>query len=230
MDLKKPVSGRELAQLTGQSEGAVRKAVNRGSIVKGYTSDKKFIPAIACEEWGKNILPEFLPASKKQSIKKPSTIKKSTAKPKQIVKKTPTKKPTIKKPQPKRKSANEIIEEIIEEDLPKVKSINFDEDDIEEEVDEKVSKPEAERVASILKTKILQIALKEKQGQLVPIEKVNSVLYGYGQEIRNTFEALPAQIIDKIRACDSRHSALRIFDDAIFDALNLLADIENREF
>ena len=60
MDLTKPVSGRELARLTGQSEGAVRKAKNRGSILNGLTANGKFIPSIASNEWGKPILKEFL--------------------------------------------------------------------------------------------------------------------------------------------------------------------------
>ena len=92
MDLNKPVSGRELARLTGQSEGAVRKAKNRGSILQGLTADGKFIPAIACNEWGKPVLKEFLNLSaetKKPAVKNLPSVKLIPA-PKKIKKEAET--------------------------------------------------------------------------------------------------------------------------------------------
>jgi len=219
MDLNIPVSGRQFAKMVGQSEGAVRKAVERGSIVKGYTADKKLIPLVASNEWGKPILKEFLDAENLRDttagikIKKPAPVKKSPAPKKQK-----------KEPQ----TADEVIAELMDDPLPHLSDDEINED-VDQDLDDKILKPEAERITAILKAKILQLALKEKQGKLVPIDKVNSVLFGYGQEIRNTFEALPAQVIDRIRACDNRHEALRVLNDAIFDALNLLADINSRE-
>lgn len=208
MNLNEPVSGRQFAKMVGQAESAVRKAKNRGSIVKGITADSKYLPLVASSEWGKNILPEFLGGLK--VVAKPST---------------PKRKP---KDKPEPKTAEEVVAQLMSDPLPKLSDDEIDED-TESDLDDKIQKPEAERITAILKAKILQIALKEKQGQLVPIDKVNSVLFGYGVEIRNTFEAMPAQIIDRIRACDSRHEALRVFNDAIFDALTILADINSRE-
>ena len=218
MDLNKPVSGRELARLTGQTEGAVRKARDRSSIVEGLTADGKYIPIIASNEWGKEILPEFL--NQKIPEIKPPIIK--------IEK--PKKAPIQKKEKKEAETIEEVVSEIMHEILPKANADDLDDETVSKDLDDKILKPEAERVTAVLKAKILQITYQEKQKQLVPIDKVNSVLFGYGVEIRNTFEGLPAQVIDKIRACDSRHEALRVLNDSIFDALNILADIETREF
>lgn len=219
MDLNIPVSGRQFAKMVGQAESAVRKAVDRGSIVKGYTSEKKLIPLVAANEWGKAILPEYLDAENLEDTSKnikPVPIKKT---------------PVSKKTAPAKKeaqTADEVVAEIMSDPDVKLSDDEINED-VDQDLDDKVLKPEAERVTAILKAKILQLALKEKQGKLLPVDKVNSVLFGYGQEIRNTFEALPAQVIDRVRACDSRHEALRVLTDAVFDALNLLADINSRE-
>lgn len=215
MDLNLPVSGRQFAKLTGQSEGAVRKAKNRGSIIAGLTSDGKFIPAIASNEWGKEILPEFL-----------GNVKKSVPKKLQLVKPVPA----IKKQKKEPETIEEFVNEIMHEKLPDADADDLDDETVSEELDDRIQKPEAERVTAVLKAKILQITYKEKQGQLVPIDKVNTVLFGYGQEIRNAFESVPDRIIDKILAvADKRHEARRILADEIQDTLELLADINTRE-
>lgn len=220
MNLNEPVSGRQFAKMVGQAESAVRKAVQRGSIVEGYiAADKKIIPLVASNEWGKMILPEYLDAENYEDTSKnvkPAPVKKTPAK-----KKTT---PAKKEPQ----TAEEVVAEIMSDPVIELSDDEINED-VNGDLDDKILKPEAERITAILKAKILQLALKEKQGKLLPVDKVNSVLFGYGQEIRNTFEALPAQVIDRVRACDNRHEALRVLNDAIFDALNLLADISSRE-
>jgi len=54
------VSYRAFAKMVGLSEGAVRKAVERGTIVQGVTgkdtASPKIIPTIAAKEWGKSII------------------------------------------------------------------------------------------------------------------------------------------------------------------------------
>lgn len=218
MDLTKPVSGRELARLTGQSEGAVRKAKNRGSILNGLTANGKFIPSIASNEWGKPILKEFL--SESVEVKK------------LVVKKTPSVKPirAPKKPKKEAETIEEFVEEIMHEKLPSADADDLDDETVSADLDGYIDKPEAERVTAVLKAKILQITYKEKQGQLVPIDKVNSVLFGYGQEIRNAFESVPDRIIDRILAvAEKRHEARKILVDEIHDTLELLADINSRE-
>ena len=218
MDLNLPVSGRELARLTGQSEGAVRKAKNRGSILKGLTTDGKFIPSIASNEWGKPILKEFL--SESVEVKKPVVKKQASVKPI----------PVPKKPKKEAETIEEFVDEIMHEKLPSADADDLDDETVSEELDDKIQKPEAERVTAVLKAKILQITYKEKQGQLVPIDKVNSVLFGYGQEIRNAFESVPDRIIDRILAvAEKRHEARKILVDEIHDTLELLSDINSRE-
>lgn len=209
MNLKTPVSGRQFAKMVGQAEASVRKAKNRGSIIKGITSDGKFIPEIAANEWGKTILPEFggLEVKKIPAVKKPLPVR---------------------KPKKEAQTAEEVIAELMDDPLPDLSDNEIDED-VDGDLDDKIQKPEAERVTAILKAKILQLALKEKQGKLVPIDKVNNVLFGYGQEIRNTLEALPAQVIDRVRACDNRYESLRVLTDSIFDALNIISDINSRD-
>lgn len=233
MDLNKPVSGRELARLTGQSEGAVRKAKNRGSILEGLTADGKFIPAIACNEWGKPVLDKFLVPVKivpvKESVLKimDDVISEKTypnSKKPQPVKSVPAPK-KIKK---EAETIEEVIDEIMHEKLPTADADDLDDETVSEELDDKIQKPEAERVTAVLKAKILQITYKEKQGQLVPIDKVNSVLFGYGQEIRNAVEGITNRCIDNILSSKTRQEAKRLLDDEIYNTLKLLSDISDR--
>lgn len=232
MDLTKPVSGRELARLTGQSEGAVRKAKNRGSILKGLTADGKFIPGIASNEWGKSILAEFLSSEniKEMHGKAIDVLKKQSV----LKMDNPPKPPKIPIPKKQKKDPETIedfVNEIMHEKLPSADADDLDDETVSEDLDDKIQKPEAERVTAVLKAKILQITYAEKKGQLVPIDKVNTVLFGYGQEIRNAFESVPDRIIDRILAVsDKRHEARRILADEIQDTLELLADINTREF
>lgn len=222
MDLTRPVSGRELARLTGQSEGAVRKAKNRGSILNGLTADGKFIPSIASNEWGKPILKEFLTDAEIVKEFKKITDTKESSSVKSI--------PVQKKQKKEAETIEEFVEEIMHEKLPSADADDLDDETVSEELDDRIQKPEAERVTAVLKAKILQITYKEKQGQLVPIDKVNSVLFGYGQEIRNAFESVPDRIIDRILAvAEKRHEARKILVDEIHDTLELLADINSRE-
>jgi phage terminase Nu1 subunit (DNA packaging protein) len=211
MDLNQPVSGRELARLTGQSEGAVRKARDRQSIIKGLTSDGKYIPLIASEEWGKPILQEFLGA-KKKPVKKEVSVK-----------------PIVLKKQKKEpETIDEIFDEIMSEKLPAAQADDLDDETVSAELDDVIPKTEAERITSVLKAKILQITYAEKKGQLVPIEKVNSVLFGYGQEIRNAVEGITNRCIDNILSTETRNEAKRILDDEIYNTLMLLSDITER--
>lgn len=247
MDLTRPVSGRELARLTGQSEGAVRKAKNRGSILKGLTADGKFIPSIASNEWGKPILKEFLSSENinevfgkaMDKLKNAAAIeKKINSVKKPIPKRTTTNKTSfeqggygiIKKQKKDPETIEDFVNEIMHEKLPMAGADDLTDETVSEDLSDFIDKPEAERITSVLKAKILQITYAEKKGELVSIDKVNSVLYGYGQEIRNAFESVPDRIIDRILAvAEKRHEARKILVDEIHDVLQLLADINTRE-
>ena len=65
---------------------------------------------------------------------------------------------------------------------------------------------------------------------MVPITKVNTVLFGYGQEIRTAVEGMPNRVLDKIIGATNRHEAKKIFEREIYETLNLLADIQERKF
>jgi hypothetical protein len=228
MDLKKPVSGRQFAKMVGQSEGAVRKAVSRQSIVAGITADKKFIPITASNEWGKAILPEFL------NDRETSAKKTIVPKPKAVAKKTVlVKKPAINKKQTSEAlTFDEVIAEVMSEKLPAMSADELDniDDKDPEEAQDHIEKPEAERQAAIIKVKILRLSYMEKRGQMVPITKVNTILFGYGQEIRTAIEGMPNRILDKILGCKTRHEAKKVFEKEIYETLNLLADIQQRKF
>jgi len=228
MDLNLPVSGRLFAKMVGvASDNAVRKAVERQSIIKGYDAKtKKFFPIIAAAEWGKEILPEYLQAKKPEANK--------------AVKSVATKK---QQPDHVAETADEVVAEIMAAPSAKLSKADRaaiddepepedDENDLGEEGDEnesRMSKVEAERRASVLKTKILRLAYMEKRGQMVPITKVNQVLFGYGTEIRNAVEGIPNRCIDKMLGAKNRHDAMKIFQKEIYETLNLLADIAGRE-
>jgi hypothetical protein len=220
MNLNKPVSGRELARLTGQSEGAVRKAKNRGSILNGLTADGKFIPSIASNEWGKPILKEFL-----TDTEKPVEIKKPVVKKTQSVKPMPAPK-KIKK---EAETIEEFVEEIMHEKLPSADADDLDDETVSEELDDRIQKPEAERVTAVLKAKILQITYKEKQGQLIDKGKINPILFGFGQEIRIVLEGLSNRIVDDIRGAKTRPEAKRLIDEEVYRMLNKISDVLNRK-
>lgn len=221
----KSISYSHFARLTGTSEGAVRKAIIRGSISKGVDLSLKKINAyIASNEWGKPILKEFLTDDEIVTEFKKITAPKKSASVKSISV------PVQKKQKKEAETIEEFVEEIMNEKLPTANSDDLDDETVSEELDDRIQKPEAERVTAVLKAKILQITYKEKQGQLVPIDKVNSVLFGYGQEIRNAFESVPDRIIDRILAVSNkRHEAKKILEEEIYDTLKLLADIYDRE-
>ena len=230
----KSISYSHFARLTGTSEGAVRKAILRGSICKGVNLDLKKIDAeVASLEWGKPILKEFL-VGQKQPATKTDLVKVAPVK-KTIPVKTPVKKIALEKIVVKREkkqpeTIQEFVDEIMHEKLPSAKADDLDDETVSQDLDSYIDKPEAERITSVLKAKILQITYAEKKGELLPIDKVNSVLFGYGQEIRNAFESVPDRVIDKILAvADKRHEARRILADEIQDTLELLADINSRK-
>lgn len=227
MDLNKPVSGRELARLTGQSEGAVRKAKNRGSILKGLTADGKFIPSIASNEWGKPILQEFLsPENIKEVFDKSMRVLKISA---SIEKKTPSVKTVPKKQKKEAETIEEVVEEIMHEKLPTAEADDLTDETVSADFDGYIDKPEAERVTAVLKAKILQITYKEKQGQLIDKSKINPILFGFGQEIRVVLEGLSNRIVDDIRGAKTRPEAKRMIDEEVYRMLNKISDVLSRK-
>lgn len=223
-DLTRPVSCRQFAKMVGKAESAARKARDRGSIIKGYYEPtKQFIPEIAAKEWGVEILPEY--------GGKP--IPKKTAKPSNIKRHKPEKEIKIQ-------TADEVVKEILQEKTKTLKNIDitFEGDDEEfsfpeewpeeEELSDEMPKTEAERRTSIFKAQMLEIALKEKRGQVVATDKIQTVLFAYGVEIRTACEGITNAVLDQVLAATTRHEAKRIMDEYIHEMLNGLADISSR--
>lgn len=220
IDLTKPVSGRMFAKMVGvASDNAVRKAVERQSIIKGYdSSTKKFFPIIAAREWGKEILPEFLQAS-------------GTSIPENKTEAKPVKVPKPEKKKPDPTTADEFVDEMMHESLPAVSQ-----EDIESFDDENPGtfgdhspKTEAERRTAIYKAKMAELAYKEKKGDMIPRHKMR-VLFEYGTQIRTSMLSIPDRVIDNIlAAADDRQVAKNILIEEIYNTLNLLADPEKFE-
>lgn len=234
IDLTKPVSGRELARLTGQSEGAVRKAKNRGSILNGLTADGKFIPSIASNEWGKPILQEFLSSENinENYSKAMGKLKNAAAVEKKIIPKKSQyvkKVPVLKKQKKEPETIEEFVDEIMHEKLPSADADDLDDETVSEELDDRIQKPEAERVTAVLKAKILQITYKEKQGQLIDKGKINPILFGFGQEVRIILEGLSNRIVDDIRGAKTRPEAKRLIDEEVYRMLNKVSDVLSRK-
>lgn len=210
IDLKTPVSGRQFAKMVGRAESAVRKAKDRNSILEGVTSDGKIIPEIAAREWGVSILPEFggeNPVPVVKEIKKPARLK-------------------TDKPDPV--TADDFINEMMHEMVPKVskKEIEeFDEDE-EQEMSEGTTKVEAERRIAIYKAKMAELAYREKKGTMINIEKLK-VIYEYGTQIRSDIEGIPDRIIDEVLAnAEDRKAAKRILTEEIYTTLNRLSELK----
>lgn len=214
MNLLEPVSGRKFAEMVGQSEGAVRKASARQSILKGKTADGKYIPSVASAEWGKPILDKYLT----EAAPEPKAVKAAAA-PKETRAKKEKKEP---------ETADEFIAEIMSEPLPRVSKKEVDAEP-SGPLDENSPKAEAERKTAIYKAKMAELAYNEKKGNSIPKDKVKNILFAYGQEIRVSMEGMSNRVLDRILATDTRHEAKRVFDEEIHQTLVNIAEIINRK-
>lgn len=67
--------------------------------------------------------------------------------------------------------------------------------------------------------------LKVKQGKYVEKEQVYKALFGAGQEVRQSLEAIPDRVIDEILAAKDRNTAHTLLTKAINAALERLAKL-----
>lgn len=215
-DLLKPVSGRVFAKMVGQSEGAVRKAKNRNSIVNGLTDDGQFIPQIAAAEWGKEILPEFLTDAPNPKPEKKTAAAKPPAKP---VKKQAPKKPVRKPKAPAIPSFDEMADGIMNEEVPEPDDLELFDDDPGEEIPDGLSKPEAERQIAVLKAKTMRLVYAEKVGDMIPKAKIKTAAFLVGQSIRTSVEGITNRVLDHILAAPTRPEAKHILDEEIHNTL-----------
>lgn len=87
----------------------------------------------------------------------------------------------------------------------------------------------AKRAQAILKAKLLDLELREKQGQLVDKQQVYKQLFEMGQQIRSAILTVPDRIIDNLMACNSRNEGHTMLMAALIDELEKLSNLENKD-
>lgn len=86
----------------------------------------------------------------------------------------------------------------------------------------------AKRAQAILKAKILEIELKEKQKRLVDKQQVYMALFEAGKEVKASIMAVPDRVIDAVFSAKTRNDAHTILTKALIDALDVLSDINSK--
>ncbi len=84
----------------------------------------------------------------------------------------------------------------------------------------------AKRAQAILKAKILEIELKERQGKLVDKQQVYMALFEAGKEVKASIMAVPDRIIDAVFSAPNRNEAHTILTKALIEALDTMSDIQ----
>lgn len=87
----------------------------------------------------------------------------------------------------------------------------------------------AKRAQAVYKAKILELDMKQRQGQLVDRDQVYKSLFVAGQEVRSSLQAIPDRVIDNILAARTRNEAHKLLADAIADALEQLSGLDKRD-
>lgn len=90
---------------------------------------------------------------------------------------------------------------------------------------EKMSLAEAQRMEREAKAKIALLELQEKEGSLIPRDRVNEQLFAAGKELRDALLAIPDRITDLIMAEDNRTAVHTVIYNAIATELEKLADL-----
>jgi len=83
----------------------------------------------------------------------------------------------------------------------------------------------AKRAQAILKAKILEIELKEKQKRLIDKQQAYMAMFEAGKEVKASIMSVPDRAIDAIFSAKTRNEAHTILTKALIDALDVLADI-----
>lgn len=86
----------------------------------------------------------------------------------------------------------------------------------------------AKRAQAIIKAKILEIELKEKQKKLVDKQAVYLALFDAGKEVKASIMAVPDRVIDAVFSAKSRNEAHTILTKALIEALDVLSDINSQ--
>lgn len=85
----------------------------------------------------------------------------------------------------------------------------------------------AKRAQAILKAKLLEIDLKERQGKLVDKQQVYMALFEAGKEVKASIMAVPDRVIDAVFSAKSRNEAHTILTKALIEALDTMSDVQD---
>lgn len=86
----------------------------------------------------------------------------------------------------------------------------------------------AKQLQAVLKVKMMDIELKEKQGKLVDKQQVYMALFEAGKEVKASIMAVPDRAIDAIFSAKSRNEAHTILTKALIEALDVLSEINSK--
>ena len=92
--------------------------------------------------------------------------------------------------------------------------------------DEKTDIKTVYKVKMLYEAKCKELEFKKKKGTLVEKEQVYKMLFMFGQEIRNSFLALPDRCIDNVLAQPSRNLAHKKMIEEITETLMKLSESE----
>ena len=87
----------------------------------------------------------------------------------------------------------------------------------------------AKKAQAILRAKLLDLELREKQGQLVDKQQVYKQLFEMGQQIRSAILTVPDRVIDTLIATTDRNAAHTILVNELTEALISLSEIADKK-
>lgn len=92
-------------------------------------------------------------------------------------------------------------------------------------LNERTTYEEAVRLQAVFSAQDRALELNKKKGLLVSKSDVDKQLFVAGQEIRKALESMPDRVVDSIRASEDRASGIKIMQEAIFEILTKLSEL-----
>jgi hypothetical protein len=197
--------------VAGVSEGAIRKAIKKERIVKGYV-DGKIVVEIAKKELG---IHANISTTRSKAIFDLADGKE--AKPQ----------PNLKETKPKDKV---VIPRQRIDRVKKKRVIEYPESEEDEQSESTGSFEESNKIAAKYKAKILKLEYEEKQGESIKLSDLTNALYALGVEIRTSIMNVGEKVIDNVLASSDRTEALNLLNDELAKALHGVANLHNKEF
>jgi len=96
-------------------------------------------------------------------------------------------------------------------------------------LNERTTYEEAVRLQAVFSAQDRALELNKKKGLLVAKSEVDKQMFVAGQEIRKALESMPDRVVDSIRASENRAAGIRIMQDAIFEILTKLSELNESD-